>query len=241
MDENPEYKYNFLIASDSKREIILDNSIFELGEAYDAERYNYWINTLRPTWTIIPDVLNSKDGTLAKLEEWFTKYPRTSKLTSVIAVCQGSTTEEAVECFEALNAHPLVNKIGISFDSAAHKEGLILHPTSYHKHMYGRINFVNQITKFGARKVKPLHLLGCSLPQELYAYRKNPNIDSVDTSSPVVHGFYDISYEMVNELHYGLNDKHPQKLFTLINEEPNLTQRVKIAENIAKFREIANG
>ena len=28
------------------REIILDNSIFELEEAFDAERFNYWVNKL---------------------------------------------------------------------------------------------------------------------------------------------------------------------------------------------------
>ena len=38
------------------RYIIMDNSLHELGEAYDTDRLLYWVNELKPDEFIVPDV-----------------------------------------------------------------------------------------------------------------------------------------------------------------------------------------
>jgi len=56
-EENDEYYNLFVDALKKGRTVILDNSIFELGSAFDTEKYIEWINKLKPTYYIIPDVL----------------------------------------------------------------------------------------------------------------------------------------------------------------------------------------
>lgn len=236
MDENAQYRKNFEQAARMNREIILDNSIFELGEAYDEERYIYWVANLKPTYTIIPDVLNSYEGTVDRLNEWFEKYPNTAQFTKPIAVVQGSNEDEALACFDQLQNDERVSKIGISFDSASHltAPGKISSDEKMHFHMRGRIEFLNKVTQNGQKVLnKPLHLLGCSLPQEMKYYKHYlPGvIDSVDTSSPIIHGYFGIRY---NE--FGLASKHPTKLFTLIDEPVTVDQLTLMASNIHAFR-----
>ena len=56
-EEDKEYLKLFQDALKNGREVILDNSIFELEEAFDAEKFKYWVDDLRPSWYIVPDVL----------------------------------------------------------------------------------------------------------------------------------------------------------------------------------------
>lgn len=57
-EESEEYYDKFVEARHTKnREVILDNSIFELGKSFDPKKYSLWIKKLHPTWYIIPDVL----------------------------------------------------------------------------------------------------------------------------------------------------------------------------------------
>lgn len=238
MDENPMYRVQFERAAIEGREMILDNSIFELGEAYDEGRYAFWMQRLTPTYTIIPDVLNSREGTLERLEKWFEKFPLTSNFTKAIAVVQGDNVDDAVKCFQDFQKDDRIAKIGISFDSSSHiKDPNLSKSERMHAHMKGRIEFLNHVTNCGLNiHAKPVHLLGCSLPQEMKFYQNYAEgvIDSVDTSSPIVHGYFGIKFE-----DNGLSEKHPQKLFELINEDVTLEQRLQIAYNIVKFRELA--
>ncbi len=56
-EEDEEYLKQFKQAATKGREIILDNSIFELEEAFDAEKFDKWVKYLKPTCYIIPDAL----------------------------------------------------------------------------------------------------------------------------------------------------------------------------------------
>jgi len=48
-EESPEYLQKFKDAVAAGREVILDNSIFELEEAFDSEKFAHWIQELNPT------------------------------------------------------------------------------------------------------------------------------------------------------------------------------------------------
>ena len=41
-------------------QILLDNSIFELGESFDSEKYVEWARIIKPNFYIVPDVLSIK-------------------------------------------------------------------------------------------------------------------------------------------------------------------------------------
>ena len=102
LEENPRYRDTFERAIKKGREVILDNSIFELEEAFDADRFNYWVNELRPSWYIVPDALEEAYDTIAKMEDWNNKglgYLGSGK----IGVVQGKTYDEIVDCYNFMN------------------------------------------------------------------------------------------------------------------------------------------
>jgi hypothetical protein len=234
LDENEEYKEHFLKTVRKCREVILDNSIFELGTAFNGDVYLNHIEKLNPTWYIIPDVLEDSQQTVKNVFEWVRhKLPQKS-----IGVVQGKSVEEIIWCYQEIE--PLVDKVAISFDYSyfidEEMNGVL--PTKYHHYMFGRDALINQLLNVHEiiNTEKPHHLLGCSLPQEFSLYRDYKWIDSVDTSNPVVAGIQNIHYNGPK----GLEDKPSVKLFTLINYQPTSDQLSTILYNIECFRFIAN-
>ena len=56
LDQYPEYEAYFRRSKKEGRNLIMDNSLHELGEAYDTSRLLYWISELEPDEFIVPDV-----------------------------------------------------------------------------------------------------------------------------------------------------------------------------------------
>ena len=235
LEENPRYRDTFERAIKKGREVILDNSIFELEEAFDAIKFDKWVKDIKPTWYIVPDALEDADRTCKQMEDWNNKglgYEGSGK----IGVIQGKTYDEIVDCYNYMNKEADVDMIAISFDYSYYTKSCP-HPNRYVSWMLGRVKLLGDLLKDGViNKDKPHHLLGCGLPQE-FAFYKNSDYDwiySLDTSNPVVHGILNIRYETD-----GLWDKQRQKLFELINykvEDSNL-----ILNNIQKFKWFTNG
>ena len=227
-EENEEYYNKFVEARDKGREIILDNSIFELGTAWDSDRFAYWVEKLKPTWYIVPDVLDNKNATIDSFDSFVEKYPNLPG--KRIAVAQGSTYEELVDCYEYLAYHHKVDKIAMSFNHPFFQDmGL---ENKYFNMMAGRQHTIARMIEENViNKNKPHHLLGCGLPQEFEQYVSYDWIDSIDTSNPVMHGIKGIRY-----FDNGLNDKESLKMFTIM-EEDVLASWDDIVYNIDKFRE----
>lgn len=229
LDESEEYAR---WALNSTRMTILDNSIFELGTPHDWDRYRHWIEKLEPTYAVLPDALDDAETTLANLDAWFThrRYP---KWTKYMAVVQGRSLDEVLECYRAYVADSRIDLIGISFDSEAFNtmiepEGL----TQDEVFMMGRIALIKMLTQEGSAVTpKPLHLLGCALPHELQHYRGNASIASIDTSSPVVHGLAGIRFGPEP-----LREKVKTKLYTLLDAEVRVKQFYNVVHNIETFR-----
>ena len=73
-ETHPEY-YNFFKCSlAAGREVLLDNSIFELGESFDPKKYIKYITELNPTFYIVPDVLEDAQGTMSSWNKFFLNY-----------------------------------------------------------------------------------------------------------------------------------------------------------------------
>ena len=235
-EEDEEYLEQFRKAILKGREVILDNSIFELEEAFDADKFAKWVKEIRPTWYIIPDALEDSVKTCTQAELW--RINHSDVPGKSIGVVQGKTYEEIVQCYKFMDEDMNVDMIGISFDYSYYTKS-VPHPNKYVSWMLGRVKLLGDLLKDGViNEDKPHHLLGCGLPQE-FQYYKHANYDwiySLDTSNPVVHGIKGIEYKSG-----GLWSKESQKLFELINEKVDEDTLSTIRTNIQKFRWYANG
>lgn len=239
-EEDPEYLEQFKAAVQKGREVILDNSVFELEEAFDPERFVYWINELNPTWYIVPDVLEDSRGTMKNMTDWITKWkPKVMTDSKMIGVVQGKTYRDLEDCYIFMDRVAKVDKIAISFDYSYYTKSYS-HPDKLISFMLGRVKFIGELMRSGVLNTeKPHHLLGCALPGEgiFYPSEQFSFIDSMDTSNPVVHGLKGIKYNGP----LGLSFKNSTKLFTLINEEVSLSQWNLVCKNIQEFRRLWKG
>ena len=87
LDIDEEYKQYFIDARDKGRYVIMDNSLHELGKAYNSQRLLHWIGELEPNEFIVPDVWMQCGQTAAQAKYWKQfKYPKKTKITAVIAL-----------------------------------------------------------------------------------------------------------------------------------------------------------
>ncbi len=211
------------------RMVLLDNSIFELGESFDPQKFYKWCKILKPTEYIIPDSLNNVKETIKKGEEWLYRYGDLL-ISTPIGVVQGNTYEEIVECYKFWDENDV--KIAFSFDypfletlgdQSLNKEG---------RFATGRIYLIDQLLKDKViNEDRKHHLLGCFLPQEFESYKDFKFIDSLDTSNPVVHGVLGIEY-----FEGCLNEKFSKPLYTMITDEVDDYQWSVVEKNIQEFR-----
>ena len=176
LDQDEEYKQYFLNAKANGRYIIMDNSLHELGKAYDHDRLLHWISEIKPDEFIVPDVWMKSSQTAAQAKYWLQfKYPKKTKITAVV---QGEDKKSALMCAFLLRDLGY-KKLNISYGATWYGD------TDLNKAL-GRINFVNELLKDKNYKDIKLHLLGCAVPQEFGWYGDNPQIESIDTSNPIM-------------------------------------------------------
>ena len=236
LEQNGRYRDAFERAVKQGREVILDNSIFELGEAFEAERFAIWIQRLKPTWYIIPDSLENCERTCTKASLW--RIDHRNVPGKSIGVVQGKTYEEIVQCYDFMNKDMNVDMIAISFDYSYYQVS-VPHPNKYVSWMLGRVKLLGDLLRDGViNEDKPHHLLGCGLPQEFSFYKHADYkwIYSLDTSNPIVHGIKGIKYN-----DEGLWSKESQKLHELIDYPLENLDINLILDNIKKFRWFTNG
>lgn len=234
LEENETYRDLFKQAC-REREVILDNSIFELGEAFDMHRFHEWTCELEPTWYIIPDVLEDSQNTIHNARIWNDVY-RQATPGKCIGVVQGKDYYDIVDCYTKLDQSIDVDMIAISFDYSMYKR-LVPNPNRLMSWMLGRVTLLGLLEADGViNKNKPHHLLGTSLPVEGKFYRDYPWIYSVDTSNPVVAAIKGVAYEE----NFGLTHKESQKLFELINYPGDLVESGLLEHNLQEFRKYWN-
>ena len=56
LNQNEDYLNYFKWAKENDRYIIMDNSLHELGHAYDTDRLLHWVEYFEPNEFIVPDV-----------------------------------------------------------------------------------------------------------------------------------------------------------------------------------------
>jgi len=236
LEENNRYRDTFERAIKNGREVILDNSIFELEEAFEPDRFALWVERLKPTWYIVPDALENAEKTMLQAANWFKNYSHIPGKS--IGVVQGKTYQEIKDCYRAMDEIANVDMIAISFDYSYYRDS-ISHPNKYVSWMLGRVKLLGDLVRDNIiNEDKPHHLLGCGLPQEFsfYKHAEYKWLYSLDTSNPIVHGIKGIEYQRE-----GLWSKESQKLHELIDYPIDEMDTQKIFTNINKFRWLTNG
>ena len=227
LDQNPIYEEHFRYARERGRYIIMDNSLHELGEAYDTDRLMYWIKELEPDEFIVPDVWQDKTATLVNAKQWMSvKLPEG---TTKVAVVQAKNYHEAFECYNILKIQGY-KKIAFSYGADWYSEEFP-HPNPLVGKMMGRIMTISKMYKSKLiEETDRVHLLGCALPQEFGYYADFPFIESIDTSNPIIHGLEGVKYK-----HLGLLTKSSTKI-DQINKEIDTKTMYDINHNLIRFK-----
>ena len=153
----------------SGREVVLDNSVNELGEPVSLEEMDKVAKTLCPQYIIPPDHLNNLEATLGILDDAIELWGKDK----LIPVVQGTNLEEVVECGKVLQNHYKFDIVSIPYDiTLAHRSKLPDEdPTKASLEELGktRIASIRALSKEGLL-FKRVHLLGLNSLEELTTY-----------------------------------------------------------------------
>lgn len=212
------------------RDVLLDNSIFELGESFSFEKFVYWIKELLPTRYIIPDVMYDDKRTVDNILKWKNMYSDLPGKT--IGVVQGKSYVELTRCYMVISHY--CDEVSINMSKMYKANNHDPNKSDDFNIMRGRQELISRWIKDGVIDYKMKHhLLGCMLPQEFEFYKDMDFITSLDTSNPIVHGLLKIKYK-----NGGLESKEKVLLADLIDSKINKKQRKIIDFNIQEFKKI---
>ena len=231
LDIDEDYRNFFYEEKAKGRYVIMDNSLHELGEAYDYDRLYYWINELEPDEFMVPDVWMNCHQTAANAKHWLQfKFP---KKTKKIAVIQGKDKNDAYLCAGLLRELGY-DKLCVSYGATWYND-FFPHTNVDMGKALGRVRFVQGLLNLSHLKDVKFHLLGCSIPQEFGWYDNDSRIESIDTSNPIMAALDGTQYSS-NGLNYKPN-ANMNDFFDIKFEEINY---LYILYNTHKFREINN-
>jgi len=250
-DNSPEYYQYTVNQLKSGREVILDNSAYELhGKPFDTEKFVEWIKKLcedsganNNLTYIIPDEFDEMDATYERAAKFLEAFNPPGR---AMDVCQGKNIFELAKIFDQYTKLRGVWRIGINFMSKAYTTFMEIATGPGDPWMHraqGRKYFLEHLYHTGKLQTRNIHLLGASLPNEFRYYTiEHPKLSdficSLDTSAPVIQGMFSNDlYDIGNQL---AHSKLPQKLAEHLNDNISEPQRLRIIYNAEVFR-IYNG
>jgi len=230
LDQEQGYQDYFLTSVAQGRYIIMDNSLHELGVAYDEDRLLHWISVLRPNEFIVPDVWEDRTQSVVNARKWAQiKLP---KGVEKVAVVQATTIHEAATCYQTYKDLGY-KKIAFSY-GASYYNDVVPHANQNLGKALGRLSVISALYKTKVIEDNDrVHLLGCQVPQEFGWYRGFQFIESIDTSNPVMAALEGIRYTnagLIEKPKANMND-----YFFMLSDQVDYEL---LSHNILKFREI---
>jgi hypothetical protein len=230
LDQEQGYQDYFLTSVAQGRYIIMDNSLHELGVAYDEDRLLHWISVLRPNEFIVPDVWQDQDQSVVNARKWAqVKLPMGVEK---VAVVQATTIHEAATCYQTYKDLGY-KKIAFSY-GASYYNDVVPHANKNLGKALGRMSVISALYHTGVIEDNDqVHLLGCQVPQEFGWYRGFQFIESIDTSNPVMAALEGIRYTnsgLIEKPKANMND-----YFFMLSDQVDYEL---LSHNILKFREI---
>lgn len=236
MDENEEYRNFFYESKKMGRYIVMDNSLHELGEAYNTERLLHWINEIKPDEFIVPDVWENYAESIRNARSWAGVFAGIMfpKNTTKVAVVQAKNIYEAGLCVQTYRDLGY-KKIAFSYGAEYYHE-MCPHPNKDLGKAIGRYmvisQFMNNKTLLPGDRV---HLLGTASPIEFGMYKNIPCIESIDTSNPIMAAIGEMPYTKMG-LHMkpiANMNKYQDISIDFVNED-------LVEFNVEMFRQINN-
>jgi len=232
LDQYSEYEEYFRKAKRTGRYIIMDNSLHELGHAYDTKSLLYWVEELEPDEFIVPDVWEEANASVRNAKTWVSyEFPEN---TTKVAVVQGKSYIDfatGYQRYKWLGYEKIAFSYGASFFQKTFP-----HPNPHIAKMMGRLKTITSLYENNIiSDFDRVHLLGCNLPQEYLYYKDFKFIESIDTSNPIIHGLKGVRYSEGGLLH-----KEKEKIdenFTISISE---NQKKDVLYNVGMFRKINN-
>ena len=230
LDQYEEYKNFFIKSKESGRYIIMDNSLHELGVAYDTKRLLYWINELKPNEFIVPDVWEDKTQSVVNAKSWIgVELP---KEVTKVAVVQAQNLYEAIICYQTYKDLGY-KKIAFSY-GASYYNDLCPHPNKDLGKAIGRVKVISKLFDLNViNKTDRVHLLGCAVPQEFGWYKGMSFIESIDTSNPIMAALDSTFYTAS-----GLYTKPEANMNDFFNIDRTKINENLLNHNILNFKKI---
>jgi hypothetical protein len=230
MDENEEYKKFFIDAKAKGRYIIMDNSLHELGHAYNEQRLIHWVNEIKPQEFIVPDVWMDINMSRRNAKYW--SKIELPKETTKVAVVQAKDTSEATLCYNAYKDLGY-KKIAFSYGAEFYTK-VTPHPNVNIAKALGRVSLISNMFKNNI--ISPtdrVHLLGTCFPGEFGFYKDFTFIESIDTSNPVMAAVENKRYNC-----FGLTEKPKANMNTVFNKDSKTIDLDLVYYNIQMFKKI---
>ena len=229
-DEYEGYREFFNINKD--RYVIMDNSLHELGVPYSKGRMISIIEDIKPNEFIVPDAWEDAVTSMRQAKEWsFIELPEGVEK---VAVVQGKSLHDVIKCYQTYKFLGY-KKIAFSY-GASYYNDIFPHPNKDIGKALGRQLVISKMIDMGLiGNSDRIHLLGCSLPQEFLYYNDVKQIDTIDTSNPIMAAFDGDFYQ-----NWGLNHKPKTKIDEVINSEFDSDIFNTIKHNTTFFKYINN-
>lgn len=232
MDENEEYRNFFYKSKEMGRYIVMDNSLHELGEAYNTKGLMHWVNEIEPNEFIVPDVWEDYALSVRNARSWVNvELP---KNVTKVAVVQAKSTHEAILCtkvYKDLGYKKLAYSYGASYYN-----DVCPHPNKDFGKAIGRYMVINNLLKEGLLSSRDrVHLLGTASPIEFGLYKNIKCIESIDTSNPIMAGIDKNAYSKLGLAKKPVANMNNYQDISIDMIEENLDY---IEYNVQKFREI---
>lgn len=234
LNENEYFDFFAQKAREGKT-IYLDNSAFELGEAFSAddllELYEDLITFAtypHEVFVIAPDVLGHREKNHEKIMEFFKIANATAGpdiIPQIFATIQGSTLKDRIHSYKKLSDEGISN-FTIPGGWVKGKDGKM-----HREPEDARLKLVSMIPW---KPYDRAHLLGCMDVTKLPFYQEYTNVISVDSSFPIAMALEG------NELTPMGADKPATKIDdNFFREEPTGVERKLIARNIKTLKGLA--
>lgn len=189
-DFNREYCEYFKKRAEEGYFVLMDNGAYE-KELLSNDMLLEIVNYIKPTCLVAPDVLRNAKATLEKTWSFFEshEYAKMPKKLQIMAVPQGQTLDEYLECYRIFAFDFRVDLIGLNFVSNFNLPGKESADHKDFEQMNNRIALVKYLDHNNlVNKEKKHHLLGLSSPLELNHQKSYDWIFSNDSSCAFIHG-----------------------------------------------------
>lgn len=238
LDKYPSYN-NFYREQIKHRTMYLDNGAYELGESFDPIEFKKIVKSFADIslaamvnlWYFLPDYPGDPVKTLKAAKD-FGDVEAHGFRVKKIGVVHGDNFKTSLA-----SAHELAQMVDML--------AIPMLPDNYdgkYQGLDGRskaraqlIRDINNLMESGVIKERPIHILGCLLPQEVSKYVDFPKVKSMDTSNPVLHGMLGQRYGL-----RGLDEKSSVKMEELMEKRVTPELFGHVLANIERFWEFAN-